>query len=197
MKSGVVKSIVLGLSCLALAGCNTVADYNPKTIDGQKYIYGMPVMATAKLESVKITEKDGTVHNFTDNASDVVGQGGVGVAAATTAGGLSSVQGGLAAGALSGVLDFFSRLSAPKIELMVLNDQGEVKPIPVNSDSLRILNDQRCLEIGDYMHIVKKGSRGFDIYNANPNLMRLSVFQPTCEELRKMYPSAEVFENPN
>lgn len=183
MNYRVITSFMISASFLA--GCSTVNDFKPVTKNGQEYIYGMPVLATGVVEDVQITEKNGTVHTFAAGASDVIGQGGVGMAAATTAGGMGSVGGGLAGGAIAGVFDFISRANAPKIELMVRRDkEGDIQPLPVSSDSLRILTKYRCVDIGDRIRIVKKGSNGFDVYNANANWLRLSDFQPSCEELK-------------
>lgn len=185
MKVGSVRFVLVALSCLAIAGCSTVSDFKPVTRNGQEYIYNMPVLATGTVEDVQITEKNGTVHHFAANTADVVGQGGVGMAAATTAGGMSDVAGGLVGGGVGAVFDFISRVNAPKIELMVRRDNdGDVQPLPINPDSLRILNKYRCVDVGERIKIVKKGSRGFDVYNANPELLRLSDFQPSCDELR-------------
>ena len=102
MDSGKFASALVGLLCLGAAGCDTVSDYRPVTKNGQEYIYNMPVIATGVVEDVLITEKNGTVHSVASGTSDLVGQGGVGMVAAT-AGGLGTVAGGALSGVLSGV----------------------------------------------------------------------------------------------
>lgn len=162
-----------------------MADFTPVTRNGQEYIYDMPVLATGVLENVTITDKDGTIHSAAAGASDVTGQGGLGAAVATSAGGMSDVAGGLTGGLLSGLFNFISMASAPTIELVIRNDEtGDAAPLRVSQDSLYILSKYRCVDIGDRVRIVKNGTRGFDIYNAVPELLRLSDFQPSCEELK-------------
>ena len=180
------RSVSLALmTCLVtLTGCATVEDYKPVTKNGQEYIGDMPVMAKGEVVDLRVTDKDGSVQSFASGAADVAGPGGGGMAAATAAG-LGTVQAGLVGGISSGIFDLISRLSAPKIELMIKNDaDGSVNPLPINSDSLYILTKYRCVDLGDRIRIVKKGRRGFDVYNEVPELIRLSDFQPECPELK-------------
>lgn len=184
MDSGKFASALVGLLCLGAAGCDTVSDYRPVTKNGQEYIYNMPVIATGVVEDVLITEKNGTVHSVASGTSDLVGQGGVGMVAAT-AGGLGTVAGGALSGVLSGVAKVVSQVNGPVIELMVRSDKdGQVAPLRISADSLEILTLRRCVDVGDRIRVVRKGERGFDIYNANPELLRISDFQPSCDQMK-------------
>lgn len=177
--------IIVSFFTILASGCTTVQDYHPVTKNGQEYVYGMPVLAVGTLEEVQVTGKDGAVHAITAGAKDITSDGAIAGSLASNISGMSNAQAGAALGLASGVFDFVSRLSGPSIKLLVRQDNGgEILTLPVSKDSLYILGTQRCINVGDRVRVVKKGARGFDVYNANPDLMNFSVFQPSCEELK-------------
>ena len=104
---------------------------------------------------------------------------------ASVAGGGSSLGGGAALGVLGALFDVISAANAPRIEFMVRRDpEGDLVNVPVpNKDYVRIIERYHCVGLGDAVRVVKTRSR-FDIYNAQPELVRVSDFQPTCEELK-------------
>lgn len=174
----------LAFSCLALAGCDTLNDYRVKTVDGQPYVMRWPVVATGQVEEVRVTEKDGTVHNISKAAGSVAGEYAGSTKLLTDLGGMSNLGAGAVAGGIGAVFDIIAAISAPRIELMVRRSaEQDLINVPVSPDTLKIAQDMHCVQIGDDVNVVKKG-RAFDVYNANPNLLRLSDFQPSCDDLR-------------
>lgn len=174
----------LAFSCLALAGCDTLSDYHVKEVDGNQYIMRMPVVATGKVEEVRVTEKNGTVHNVSKAAGSVAGEYAGSTKLLTDLGGMSNMGAGAVAGGIGAVFDIISAINAPRIELMVRRTaEGDLINVPVSPDALKIAQNMHCVQIGDDVNVVKRG-RAFDVYNVNPELLRLSDFQPSCDELR-------------
>lgn len=175
---------VMAFSCLVLTGCSTVSDFQVKSVDGRPYIMHWPVVATGSLEEIRVTEKDGTVHNISKAAGSVAGEyaGSTNLLKGLT--GMSSLGAGAAVGGIGAVFDVIATLSSPRIEMMVRrNDEGDLINVPMALDYIKIAERLHCVQLGDEVNVVKKG-RAFDLYNANPNLLRLSDFQPSCDELR-------------
>ena len=174
------------LSCAAFTGCSTVSDFKPVTKNGQEYIMNYPVLATGTVEEVHVIEKNGTVHTIAQSGADLAGDGAIGASLATNAGGLSNFQGGAIAGALGAVFSIIAESNAPKVEVMIRNDaDGELKSLHATPQMLKNFYEYRCIDIGDKVRVIKNPrGPGLDLYNANSTLLRLSDFQPTCEELK-------------
>ncbi|MVW72873.1 hypothetical protein [Bordetella sp. 15P40C-2] len=179
---------------LSLAGCDTVQDYKPYTKNGQEYVYGDPVVARGVLEEVRVTEKNGTVHNISKGAGDMVGDAGIGGAVAANIGGMSSLQGGMALGGIGAILDIVSALNAPRVEYMVRRDgEGDLVNVPVAVDYVKRITDYHCVDLGDRVRVLKVGRR-LTLVNENYQLLRLSDFQPTCAEQKASF-SASIEQN--
>ncbi len=169
---------------VTLSGCSTVADYKPKLVDGHEYIMGAPVVAKGIVEELRVTGKDGAVQKITAGGSDLASVS-VGTSLASAIGGGSSLGGGAALGIVGALLDVVAAANAPRIEFMVRRDpEGDLVNVPVpNKDYVRIIEKYHCVSLGDAVRVVKLRGR-LDIYNAQPELLRLSDFQPSCQDMK-------------
>lgn len=183
-----MAGFTLAVSSVFLSGCDTVNDYRPHTRDnGHEYIMQWPVVATGVVEDLRVTEKNGTVHSVAAATSDVA-LGTVGYASTIgAASGMSGLQSGLAIGGLGAVFDFISRVNAPKVEFMVRRSpEGDLVNVPIQPELLERVETNKCIRLGDTVRVVQKGN-SLEMFNANPDLLRLSDFGPSCDELRAKF----------
>lgn len=180
--------IILSVSCLTLVGC--ASNFKPHVKeDGKEYIYTWPVVAKGVLEDVRVTESDGTVTSLSSlskGVGDVAGDGAVG-GAITSSLGMSNVGGGLALGAVGALMDLITAATAPKVEFIVRREpEGDLINVPVANDYVHLYEENYCLQLGDPVRVVTRAgwSKGFDVFNANPNMFRDNLFSPSCDTLR-------------
>lgn len=172
-------------STLFLGGCVSSGQFVPSTVDGKDYFGASPQVAVGTFEEVRVTEKNGAVHSFSQGASSVAGEMGGSVPILTNLGGMSNAGAGLAAAGIGFVFDIISASSAPTIEVMVRRDpEGDLINVPVDGHELKRIHDYNCVNLGDRVRVVYGSNRRFGVYNWVPKLVRVSDFQPNCRQLR-------------
>lgn len=190
------RSVAIGFVVIlstVLSGC-----ISPQVVqkDGKDYINGWPLLATGVLEGIRITNNDGTSETISaasgavvDLTSDMAITTQIGNAT-----GLSGAGGGLILGSVNVLMGILSNYTAPQIDYLVRREpEGDVINVPTEQGYIKHTEELFCVTIGDRVNVVQRRgfNRGFDIFNANPEMMRSNFLSESCESRRKRFSEAE------